>query len=51
MSNHKHTLRIYRVLTLNLPQRLKKRVSARVRQPLAVPAAAITCWSLDFTGC
>ncbi|RSK47194.1 IS3 family transposase [Hymenobacter rigui] len=47
--NHKRTLRIYRALALNLPRRLKKRVPARVKQPLAVPAAANGCWSLDFT--
>lgn len=47
--NHKRTLRIYRALALNLPRRLKKRVPACVKQPLAVPAAANRCWSLDFT--
>jgi putative transposase len=48
-SNHKCTLRIYRAMRLNLPQRLKKRVPARVKQPLAGPVAANVCWSLDFT--
>jgi putative transposase len=47
--NHKHTLRTYRALALNLPRCLKKRVLARVKQPLAVPEAANVCWSLDFT--
>ena len=47
--NHKRTLRIYRALALNLPRRLKKRVPARVKQPLAVPTMANVCWSLDFT--
>ena len=47
--NHKRTLRIYRALALNLPRRLKKRVPARDQQPLAVPATANSCWSLDFT--
>jgi putative transposase len=47
--NHKRTLRIYRAMALNLPRRLKKRVPVRVKQPLAVPAAANVCWSLDFT--
>ncbi len=46
---HKRTLRIYRALALNLPRRLKKRVPARVKQPLVVPMAANICWSLDFT--
>jgi len=47
--NHKRTLRIYRALALNLPRRLKKRVPARVKQPLAVPTTVNVCWSLDFT--
>ncbi|GGG60069.1 hypothetical protein GCM10011378_40060 [Hymenobacter glacieicola] len=42
--NHKRTLRIYRELALNLPRRLKKRVPARVKLPLTVPAAANVCW-------
>jgi putative transposase len=47
--NHKRTLRIYRALVLNLPRRVKKRVPARVKQPLTVPATANVCWSLDKT--
>ena len=47
--SHKRTLRIYRALALNLSRRLKKRVPARIKQPLAVPEAANVCWSLDFT--
>ena len=47
--NHKRTLRIYWALALNLPRRLKKRVPARVKQPLVVPVAANLCWLLDFT--
>lgn len=47
--NPKRTLRIYRALALNLPRRPKKRVPARVKQPLAVPKATNVCWSLDFT--
>lgn len=38
-----------RALALNLPRRLKKRVPAWVKQPLAVPEAAKGCWSLDCT--
>ncbi|MET4107618.1 DDE-type integrase/transposase/recombinase [Hymenobacter sp. UYP22] len=47
--NHKRTLPIYRALGLNRPQRLKKLLPARVKQPLAGPEAANGCWSLDFT--
>lgn len=39
----------FSTLALNLPSRLKKRVPARVNQPLTVPEAANGCWSLDFT--
>jgi len=47
--NHKRTWRIYRAMGLHLPRRLKKRLPARVKQPLVVPEAANGCWSLDFT--
>ena len=47
--NHKRTWRIYQAMGLNMPRCLKKRVPARVKQPLAVPVAANVCWSLDFT--
>ena len=47
--NHKRTWRIYRTMGLHLPRRLKKRLPARVKQPLVVPEAANACWSLDFT--
>lgn len=47
--NYKCTLRIYRALALNRPQRLKKRVPVRVKQPLVVRTTANGCWSLDFT--
>lgn len=40
---------IYRVLALNLPRHLQKRVPARVKQPLTVPEATNGGWSLDFT--
>ena len=48
--NHKRTRRICRAIGLHLPRRLKKWLSARVKQPLMVPEAANGCWSLDFTG-
>lgn len=47
ISNYKRTLRIYRALALNLPRRLKKRLPARVKQPVVVLVAANFCCSLD----
>ena len=34
---------------LHLPRRLKKRLPARVKQPLVVPETANGSWLLDFT--
>jgi putative transposase len=39
---------VYCQLRLNLPRRTKRRLPARVRQPLAVPAVANAVWALDF---
>lgn len=47
--NHKRTWRVYRAMGLHVPRRLKKRLPARVKQPLVVPEASNACWSLDFT--
>lgn len=47
--NHKRLWRVYKSMGLNLkPRRTKKRVPARVRQPLAAPAQADLQWSMDF---
>jgi putative transposase len=46
--SHKPVHRVYCQLRLNLPRRAKRRLPVRVRQPLAVPAAANAIWSLDF---
>jgi len=35
-------------LRLNLPRRTKRRVPARVRQPLVAPARLNETWALDF---
>lgn len=40
--------RVYRSLRLNLPRRGKKRLPARVREPLAIPPAPNRVWSADF---
>ena len=47
--NHKRLWRIYQALRLQLARRRRKRrLPARVRQPLAVPDGPNQCWSLDF---
>lgn len=46
--NHKRVWRVYRALGLNVKRRAKKRIPARVKRPLEVPAGANQCWSGDF---
>jgi len=46
--NHKRIRRIYRALSLHLKRKPKKRLPARVAQPLAVPEQRNQTWSLDF---
>ncbi len=48
--NHKRLWRIYQALGLQLGKRRKKRrLPARLKQPLQVPATPNVCRSLDFT--
>lgn len=46
--NHKRVYRSYRELELNLRIKPRKRIRRAKPEPLAVPAAANECWSMDF---
>ena len=46
--NHKRVWRVYRSNGFNLPRRTKKRLPARIKQPLEVPAEPDRMWSMDF---
>jgi len=46
--NHKRLWRVYGQLRLNLPRRTKKRLPARLRQPLGVIPHPNAVWAVDF---
>lgn len=46
--NHKRIARVYKLIGLNKKKRTRKRIPARVKQPLIVPSAPNQTWSMDF---
>lgn len=46
--NRKRVLRVYRLMKLGLRRKHKKRLPARIKEPLVLPSGYLQTWSMDF---